>query len=368
MDRLSLTPTTSAAHELNLAQPFTGQPTGLWLLRFGHFSLLLDRRAWLASLLLLLATVVLVGLSLGSGTVKIAPFDALAALFNQGETKNIFIVRDLRLTRVLAGGMAGAALGMAGCLLQTLSRNRLANPDTIGIDNAATAFAVASVVGVSTTLAPSGMALIGAITMLSLTFALSGGAGTRGYRFLITGLGLGAICGAATNLMLARAPIDAANDAFPWTIGSLNDRSGITVSLLAWGVVILLPLAAIVGKRLNLVRLPDAVAQSLGVRVNRLRFFTILLAGSLTGLAVAVAGPVGMIGLAAPELGRRLAGPRTVPIVPSALAGACFTMLADLLGRTLFSPTEIPVGIVTALVGGPYLLWFLLRTPRGKQL
>ncbi|WP_110515551.1 FecCD family ABC transporter permease [Herpetosiphon llansteffanensis] len=368
MDRLSMTSTTSASSDLLAPATFNGRPAGLWLLRFGRFSLLLDRRAWLASLLLLLATIVLIGLSLGSGTVKIAPFDALAALFNQGETKTIFIVRDLRLTRVLGGGMAGAALGMAGCLLQTLSRNRLANPDTIGIDNAATAFAVASVVGVSTTLAPSAMALTGAITMLSLTFALSGGAGTRGYRFLITGLGLGAICGAATNLMLARAPIDAANTAFPWTVGSLNNRSGVVVTLLAWGVVVMLPLATIVGKRLNLVRLPDAVAQSLGVRVNRLRFFTIVLAGSLTGLAVAVAGPVGMIGLAAPELGRRLAGPRTVPIIPAALAGACFTMLADLLGRTLFSPTEIPVGIVTALVGGPYLLWFLLRTPRGKQL
>ncbi len=341
------------------------QPRGYWRLHWRGLSVLIERRGMLALLALALLGAAVAALSLGQGSVRIPPGRVIAALLGAADAPTTLVVRQLRLGRVFAGAAAGAALGMAGCLLQTVARNRLATPTTLGIDNAATAFAVASVVGVSTSLAPAAFALTGALSMLALVFALSGPGDTRGYRFLLTGMGLGAICGAATNIMLARAPIDAANQAYPWTVGTLNNRAGPTLALLGWSLLVLTPLALVLGAALNVARLPEPVARSLGVRITQLRVGAIALAGLLTGLAVAVIGPVGIIGLAAPELARRLAGPRSVPVLAAGLAGASLTMLADLAGRTLCAPSELPVGIVAALVGGPYVLWVLLRTPQG---
>jgi iron complex transport system permease protein len=173
---------------------------------------------------------------------------------------------------------------------------------------------------------------------------------------------VGAVFGSVTNLMLARTDIDTANAALPWTVGSLNGASTSAVALLAVGLGVCLPAALLLGRWLSALRFPDAVATGWGVAPGRARAAVLVLAVVLAGLAVAVAGPLGMIALAAPEAARRLVGPGPVPVLASALAGAVFTVLADLVGRTAFAPLEIPAGLVTAVVGGPYLLWLLLTT------
>jgi iron complex transport system permease protein len=231
----------------------------------------------------------------------------------------------------------------------------------IGLDDGATAFAVASIVAIPTSLAPSALALTGAATAAALAFGLSGGAGARGYRFIVVGIGVGALFGALTNLMLARTDIDSANHAYPWTVGTLNARPESAVWLLAAGVLICLPLAKYVARSLNVMRFSDAVAQGLGIRLPRVRVLTLLLAIVLTALAVAVAGPVGLIALAAPELARHTTGHRGLPVFTAGLAGALLMTAADWVGRTWFAPIEIPVGVVVAVVGGPYLLWIVLR-------
>ncbi|MCG8524203.1 MAG: iron ABC transporter permease [Pseudomonadales bacterium] len=311
--------------------------------------------------LLVLATII----SLATGTVQVSLFDTLRALAGHADPMTDFVINELRLSRVIAGLLSGAALAMAGCLMQTLARNRLATPGIIGIDNAATAFAVASVVGVGLSLAPSAMALAGAAAATAIAFGLAGANGTRGYRFIVAGIGIGAIAGAVTQVMLSRVAIDAANAAYPWTVGSLNARSGQSVLVLGLGLAAGYLILMSLSRALNTLQFTDAVAIALGTRLKATRIIGLGLAVMLTGLAVSVCGPVGLIALLAPELARALCRPGKVPLTAAALAGASFMLVADLLGRTLFAPLEIPVGIITAIVGSPYLLWILLRpSPR----
>lgn len=340
-------------------------PHGYGLLRLGRLSLLWHRRSLMVGLALLATLAAafvfcLSGDGLGAG-------QTIATLLGHGDPFQQLLVRELRLPRLLAGLLSGAALGAAGCLMQTLARNRLATPGMVGLDNGATAFAVASIVAVPTSLAPSALALTGAASAAALTFLLAAGAGARGYRFIVVGLGIGALFGALTNLMLARADIDAANAAYPWTVGSLNARPPLAVWLLAGGLALGLPAARLLTRPLTLMRFSDSVAIGLGVRLGAMRIATLALSVALTGLAVAVAGPVGLVALIAPEAARYLGGQHGVPVLNAALAGALLTLLADWLGRTLLAPIEIPVGIVMAVIGAPYLLWIILRQPSGRQ-
>lgn len=338
-------------------------PPGHWLLSSGNWSVLVDRRACLAGLTLSLALVLAGALSLASGSADIDAITTVRALFGVGEPMQVFLVRELRLERLLAGLFTGAALGIAGCLLQTLARNRLATPGVIGIDDGATAFAVASIVAVPTSLAPPALALIGAMTAAALAFGLAGGSGARGYRFIVVGIGVGAVFGALTNLMLARTDLDSANQAYPWTVGSLSARPWLAVQLLGIALLLAIPCAKGLNRALATLRFNDSVARGLGIDVARVRLLTLALTVLLTGLAVAVVGPVGLIALAAPEMARYLSGHRGVAVVNAGLAGALLMVCADWSGRTVLAPVEIPVGIVTAVIGGPYLLWILIRQP-----
>lgn len=340
-------------------------PAGFWPLRLRlpgcDCSLLIPRRALAVNLMLTLCLLLAAVASLALGEVRLTPADVWRALTGAGPALDQLVVRELRLHRVLAGIATGAAFALAGCLLQTLARNRLATPGIIGIDNAATAFAVASVVGTGIALAPSAMALVGAATAAALAFGLAGSSGTRGYRFIIAGVGIGAIAGALTQFMLSQVAIDDANAAFPWTVGSLNARQPQATVLLAAALLPGLLLALRLSRALQLVQVSDAVSIGLGINLIRVRRQTLALSVVLTGLAVAVAGPVGLVALLGPEVARTLCRHRGVPLLASALSGALIMLLADLAGRLLMAPLEIPVGIVTALIGSPYLLWMLLN-------
>ncbi|WP_445395925.1 FecCD family ABC transporter permease [Zobellella sp. An-6] len=325
-----------------------------------EFSLLLSRRGLWVNLVLLALLAAAATAALGLGNVSLSPAEVWAALRGEAPPLHRLVVQELRLLRVLAGMATGAAFALAGCLMQTLAGNRLATPGIIGIDNAATAFAVASVVGVAGSLAPSAMSLVGAVTATVLVFGLAGGSGTRGYRFIIVGLGVGAIAGAVTQLMLSRVAIDQANVAFPWTVGSLNARSPEATALLGAGLLLGLVLALRLARALQVLQLSEPVGIGLGLRLKVVRGQCLALSVGLTGLAVAVAGPVGLVSLLGPEIARMLCRHRGVPLLASALAGALLMLLADLAGRLLLAPLEIPVGIVTAVVGSPYLLWMLL--------
>jgi iron complex transport system permease protein len=345
------------------APAHTAAPAGTWRLGLpGDRAVLVHRRPALVALALAAVLVGTLAVCLGIGSTVIDPLRALRGLLGLGPARDVLLVRELRFPRIEAAAGVGAALGLAGVLMQTLARNRLATPDTVGLNNGATAFAVASVIGVATSALPSVMALTGATTAAVLALALGGGAGRQGYRFLVVGLGIGAVFGAVTNLMLSRSAIDAAGAAYPWTVGSLSIATPTAVTLLELGLVLCLPAAVLLGRALALLRFPDAVALGLGSRVRAVRTAVLVTSVVCAGLAVAVAGPLGMVALVAPEAARKLSGSAGVPVVSSALAGAVLTLLADLVGRAVFAPIELPAGLVTAIVGGPYLLWLLLTT------
>ena len=341
----------------------TRAPHGYCLLELGGFSFLAHRRGLLVATGLSLALLVACCWLLAAGTPGLSQWQAVRAAMGRGEPMHVLLVHELRLPRLIAGLLSGAALGAAGCLLQTLARNRLATPGVIGIDNGATAFAVASIVAIPTSIAPSMLALSGAATAAALTFALAMGSGARGYRFIVVGIAIGVLFGALTNLMLARTDIDAANAAYPWTVGSLNARPADAVLLLGIGLALGLPVAKMLVRPLALMRFSDNVAIGLGARLRLMRLVTLALTVWLTALAVAVVGPVGLIALVAPEMARYLCRQHGVPVINSALSGALLMVLADWVGRTLLAPVEIPVGIIMAIVGGPYLIWILLRQP-----
>lgn len=339
------------------------RPPGQWWLHAGSWSVLLHKRSVLAGSSLLLITLAVAVLALSRGAIQLSPVAAVNALLGHGSQMDQFVVRHLRLERVIAGLVAGFAFGVTGCLLQTLARNRLATPGIIGIDNGATAFAVASIVAVPTSLAPPALALVGAAVSTALTFGLSGGAGGRGYRFIVVGIGVGALFGALTNLMLAHTDMDSANAAYPWTVGSLNSVSSTAVKTLSCAILITFPVLRLLARQLAAMRFSPAVAVGLGVPLGHTRVLTLIVTVLLTALAVAVAGPVGLISLAAPEVARYLCGQQRVPLLVAGIAGMLLMVSADLTGRLMLSPIEVPVGVITAVVGGPYLLWILLRQP-----
>lgn len=300
-----------------------------WRSRHGEQSVLLEQRAVTVNASLLGAFMLVSVLYLSLGSVNVAPMAVLHALFGKADMMANFVVQELRLPRLAAAACTGAAFALAGILMQTLARNRLATPGIIGIDNGATAFAVASIVGIGVSIAPPAMALAGATTAAVLTFGLAAGSGTQGYRFIVAGIGVGAVFGAITQLMLARVTIDTANAAYPWTVGSLNARPSGALQLLMLGLVLGLITALMLARSLTLLRFKEATASGLGVNVKRRRLEVLLLSVALTGLAVAVAGPVGMVGLIGPEIARSLSSSRGVPITAATLAGALVMVLAD---------------------------------------
>lgn len=340
----------------------TTPPSGHHLLSLGENSrILIEKSAIFRNLCLFIVLILACVATLGIGTMPISPREVIAVLLGQGSAMSQFIVQDLRLPRLLAALYTGAAFSLAGCLMQTMARNRLATPGIIGIDNAAMAFAVSSIVGMGISIAPSIMALTGAATATALAFGLAGGSGTRGYRFIVAGIGIGAIAGAVTQLLLSQVSIDVANSAYPWTVGSLSARDPVMVKTLGIGLALCLIASLMFASQFALLPFSDQVITGLGANIKHIRIMALIICITLTGLAVAVAGPVGLVALVGPEIARVLSRYRGIPLISSALTGALVMILADLFGRTVLSPIELPVGIVTAVVGGPYLIWILVR-------
>ncbi|SHH93847.1 putative siderophore transport system permease protein YfhA [Vibrio aerogenes CECT 7868] len=181
-------------------------------------------------------------------------------------------------------------------------------------------------------------------------------------------MAIGAVSGAVSQLLLSMVHIDTANAAYPWTVGSLSGRPEEQIPQIGLITVAGLILSIIWTRYFRLLSFSDAVIITLGHSPQRIRLLAVLIAVTLTGFAVSLAGPVGMVALAGPEMARSLARHKGLPVMSSVLCGGILMVLADLAGRTILSPVELPVGIVTAVTGGPYLIWILIRQPRRSAL
>lgn len=303
--------------------------------------------------------------SMTVGDIPLSVGDVVRALLGTGDPADELVVRELRLPRALAGVLVGLAFGVAGALFQTLTRNPLASPDMIGITQGAGTAVVAGIVlggadGVSTQL----LALAGGLGAALLVYLLARRRGTTGYRIILVGIGVGWICTSVTDWLLARGARYEAQAALGWLVGNLNGRDWPQITPLIWGVVLLVPPALLLGRQLRDLQLGDDVARGLGVRVQWVRAAALLAGVGLAAGGAAVAGPVAFVALAAPQIAQRLARTPWPPPLAAGLTGALMVLVSDLIARKLIHDTELPVGIVTGVLGAPVLLWLLVRANR----
>lgn len=299
------------------------------------------------------------------GKVWLTPTQVFAALVERQGGGLGFIVTQLRLPRALLAALVGSALAVSGLLLQGQVRNPLASPDLLGITSGASAGAVFYLAVLAGSLGPHGLplaAMLGAGLAALLVYGLAWNHGASPLRLVLVGVGVSAMLAAATTFLLVFSPLTTTLSAYVWLTGSVYGASWPEVRALGlWWLALLLPLAAL-ARHAVLAQLDDDLARGLGVRLQRQRAALLALAVALAGVAIAWGGAIAFVGLIAPHIARRLlpAGFAAQALM-AALAGALLVMLADLLGRTLFLPLDLPAGIFVAALGAPFFLYLLIR-------
>ncbi len=273
------------------------------------------------------------------------------------------IVWDLRLPRVLTAGAVGAGLALAGVVMQSITRNPLADPYLLGLSSGASLGAVAVLLLGSAVLLPFA-AFLGAMIALAATLLLAGAFGriTPG-RTILAGIAVSALAGAITSLIIFWTVTgDSYREILGWILGSLAGARWPAVGIAATAILIAGIPIMLSGRLLDSFAFGDTSATTLGVNVPRTRWIMLTAAALLTGAMVSVSGAIGFVGLILPHAVRLLVGPRHRLLLPlSALVGASFLIWADTAARALFDPRELPVGIVTAIIGAPVFAALLVR-------
>jgi len=321
------------------------------------------RRALLILAALSLLALASFSAALAVGSVPVAAADVWGALLG-GDGPGADVVRALRLPRALAGFACGGLLALAGALMQVLLRNPLADPYVLGISGGAGVGALLAMLFGLPALGIDGLAFFGALAAMLLVFGLAHGDGSwTQTRLLLTGVIVAAGCGALVALMLAIAPEDRLRGMLFWLMGDLAQAAGWWVPMLS--LVAALALAMPFARELNLLARGLMQAQALGVAVGRLRYAIYVLASLATAASVTTAGSIGFVGLVVPHLVRLAAGNDQRLLLPACvLAGGSLLVLADTLARTVIAPQQLPVGVLTALIGVPVFLFLLSRQPK----
>lgn len=326
-------------------------------------------RPWLLSVTLLLAAAAFLVfcVSIAVGDFPVGLPQVFATIFGRGEQVDQFIIMDLRMPRALAGLVVGVALGVSGAITQSIARNPLASPDVLGITSGASAVAVFLVTVSGGTAAAivdsvglSAAALAGGLGTGLLVYFLAWRRGVDGFRLILIGISVSAVMEAVTTWLLVTADIRDVARAQAWLVGSLEDRSWGEVWTALWCGLVLLLVVSCVAFQFRPMHFGDEVAAGLGVRYTRVRAVLLLCAVLLAGVAVSAAGPVPFVALVAPQVAMRLARCPTPPMVASGLVGALLLTGSDLVARTAL-PVSLPVGVVTAAIGGPFLVYLLVR-------
>ncbi|MGX1738765.1 FecCD family ABC transporter permease [Corynebacterium flavescens] len=273
-----------------------------------------------------------------------------------------YFVQSLRLPRVLCALAVGACLGTAGAIFQGLTRNPLGSPDITGFTvGAATGAVIQIIVFNAGPLAIGLGAVLGGFLTGAVVYLLAREGGLHGTTFVLVGLGLSFILQAFNSLLVVKASLDSAQTAAQWLAGSLNGVGWPqAVFLLVVGGV-LVPWALLYSRDLSVLLNGDAIAQAVGVDVQRRRVGLLALGVVLSAVSVAVTGPVGFVALAAPQLARKLARNADGALLSSALMGALIMVASDILAQRLMAPVQLPVGVITGVVGGIYLMWILYK-------
>jgi len=302
------------------------------------------------------------------GPYQLSPGQVLGALIGTGDAQAEIVVWNVRLPRVAAALLVGAALAAAGASYQALFRNPLVSPDILGVSAGA---GLGAVLGIFLSLPVIGIqlaAFAGGMGAVALVLVVAGAVrhGDRTLILVLTGVVIGALAGAATSLVKVMAdPYDQLPAITFWLLGSLAAVTPDDVAPAILPVTVGLAALGLLRWRINVLGMGDEEARALGVEAGRLRLWTIAAATLMTASVTAVAGVIGWVGLVIPHIGRMLVGPGFGRLLPvSAAIGAGYLLIVDTLARTI-AQTEVPLGILTAVIGAPFFIWLLARGRRG---
>jgi len=328
-------------------------------------------RSWSVILLLLMANIAAMIVCTGLGSTTVSPVDVVKAILGQGDAAASMIVLKLRLPRIIIAVMIGSMLAVSCALLQGIVRNPLTSPDVIGITGGAALGAVAFILHfshLSIRFMPVS-AIIGAFGAALLIYVFAYRHGITPLRLVLIGIGMATAINAVTYMLILSAqftPTAVAVKAFTFMTGTIYGTSWErdVLTLLPWWLV-LMPLAFMNARNLNVQALGDEAAIGVGSRVHFNRTMILLLSVAMAGSAAAIGGTIGFIGLMAPHIARKLVGPAYGGVLPaSALTGSLVLMLADLVARTAFVPLDIPAGVFTAAIGAPFFIYLIFRHRR----
>ncbi|MFC7679103.1 FecCD family ABC transporter permease [Paenibacillus sp. GCM10028914] len=336
-------------------------------------SFLLDINASKKLIFISILTLFVFFFSASLGDSFINPLKVIQVMFGKGSDFDQLIIIDFRMPRIFIAAFAGMALAVAGAILQGIIKNPLASPDIIGIS----AGGGAAVVGFLAIFSDSNHSLtvsiewlplagfIGATIIGLIVYVFAWKDGVNPTRLVLIGIGVSAFMQAITTMLMVIGPIYQASEANKWITGSVKSADWDQVQIIVPLIILLLLLTFFITRQLDVQELGDDTAASLGQSVQKTRLYFILLSSSLVASAIAFAGAIGFVGLMAPHIARRIVGPSFNVLIPtSAAIGALLVMVADVIGRSAFSPLEVPAGVFTAAIGAPYFIYLLLRNPK----
>ena len=333
--------------------------------RHHFFSFSTPVRSLWSMLALFVCFLAVIVFSLCLGEEPIILQDVFWSLLGRADQGTQFVVETLRLPRVLMAAMVGAALASSGLVLQSMIRNPLASPDIIGITGGASAAAVCFLSFFATAIGLVWLpvfAIMGAFLAALLIYGLAWNSGVTPMRLVLVGIGISSAMGAVTTFVIAASPLSTSITAYIWLTGSVYGASWVEVKALLPWLLVSWPLAFYLARRVNTQELGDQLATGLGISVQRLRLALLFLSVIMAAPAIAYAGAVGFVGLIAPHIARRLVARSFALLLPtSALVGSCLVMLADLCGRLLFQPLDIPAGVFVSAIGAPFFIYLLYR-------
>ena len=325
------------------------------------------RRAVVAMAVLAVAAVALTATDLLLGKASLSPPEVVATILGQGSAMSGFVVGELRLPRILTALVVGASLGVSGAVFQTALRNPLASPDIIGVTASASVAGIVSIVvfGLSG-LALAAAVIAGALVAAAAMYLLAWRSGMDAYRLVLVGIGVAAICTGAISFVLTRGNITDAQIALVWLTGSLNSSSWAALVPVAICAAVIMVVIGALRRPLRLLELGDDPASALGVPVERTRVAAVATAVALAAVAVSTSGPLGFVALASGQIARRLLSTGSAGIAVSGFVGGVGLLAADLVAQFAWQSTALPTGVVTGIVGAPFLIWLLVRASRSR--
>lgn len=332
------------------------------VLSAGRWSIRVRYRAVLVCVLLLAAVAAALVVTLSAGVNSFPMARVIPAVFGNGTPAENLIIGELRLPRAVTAVLVGIAFGIAGAIFQSVTRNPLGSPDVVGFGTGASTGALVVLLFLQGGLTATSIgAVVGGAVTAALVFLLSAHHGISPLRLVLVGIGAGAALNSLNSLLIVRAQLYDAQSASAWLVGNLVGRDWSDARMVGGVLVAGLAMCAVLWRPLTLNEFSDERSMSLGLSANRTRLIAVATGVLLASGAVAVAGPIQFIALTSPQIAKRLTGAPGPNLVASGLTGALLLVLADLAAREAFQPRQLPVGVLTGLVGGAYLAWLLGR-------